>query len=164
MRIWTIACSSSINLSWFLLILGWRVGILWGCELKFLLDCLCPLMAWRRVVLLCLLVIQQPSWWSKKEPHWYSHGSFIFNDLGVSLCDHGCDLMRHHRQTIDQWCLLARECTPWCGGIPSSWYLLSTCELVSLKMMKAGIFWPIWSGSHHDSPQHSSLRPGKAQC
>ena len=43
----------------------------WGSlemQLKFLLDCLT---AWRRVVLLCLLMIRQPSWWSKKEPHWY---------------------------------------------------------------------------------------------
>jgi hypothetical protein len=89
-----------------MLILGWWVGVHWRCELKFLLDCLA---AWWRVVLLCLSVIHQPSLWSKKEPHWYSHGSFIFNDLRVSLCDHGYDLTRHHRQTIDQWCLLARE-------------------------------------------------------
>ena len=82
--IWIVPCSSPINPSWFLLILGWWVGVLWGCQLKVLLDHLCPLMAWRRVVLICLLAIRQLSWWLKKESHWYSHGSFIFNDLGVS--------------------------------------------------------------------------------
>ena len=40
MKIRTIACSSSINLSWYLLILGWRVRVQWRCKLKFLLDCL----------------------------------------------------------------------------------------------------------------------------
>ena len=54
----TVACSSSINFSWFLLILGWRVGVHWRCKLKLLLGWLCPLMAWRRVLLLCLLVIR----------------------------------------------------------------------------------------------------------
>ena len=85
MRIRTIACSSSINLSWFLLILGWRVGVHWRCKLKFLLGCLCPLMAWWRVLLLCLLVIRQPSWWSRKELHCCLRESFISNDLGVSF-------------------------------------------------------------------------------
>jgi len=80
--IWIVPCSSPINPSWLLLILGWWVGVLWGCKLKFLLDCLCPLTVWRRIVLLCSFAIRQPSWWSKKEPHWYSHRSFIFNDLG----------------------------------------------------------------------------------
>ena len=83
MRIRTIACSSSINLSWFLLILGWQVGVHWRCKLKFLLGCLCPLMAWRRV--LCLLAIRQLSWWSRKELHWNLHESFISNGLGVSF-------------------------------------------------------------------------------
>ena len=32
MRIRTIAYSPSINLSWFLLILGWRVGVHWRCN------------------------------------------------------------------------------------------------------------------------------------
>ena len=62
------------TLLWFMLILGWWVDVHWRCELKFLLDCL---VAWRRVVLLCLLVIRQPSLWSKKEPHWYLYESFI---------------------------------------------------------------------------------------
>jgi hypothetical protein len=54
---------------------------------------------------------------------------------------------RHNRQwTIDWWCLLARECTPWCSGISLSWSLLLTCELVFLKMMKADVFWLIRGG------------------
>ena len=47
----TVACSSPINHSWGLLILGWWVGVLWGCEFKFLLDCLYLLAACQRVVL-----------------------------------------------------------------------------------------------------------------
>ena len=49
----------------------------WGSlemQLKFLLD---RLMAWRRVVLLCLSVIHRSSLWSKKEPQWYLYESFI---------------------------------------------------------------------------------------
>ena len=142
MRIRTIACSSSINLSWFSLILGWWVGVHWRCKLKFLLGCLCPLMAWWRV-LLCLLAIRQLSWWSRKELHWNLHENFIFNGLGVSFVFMAVhSLTRHHRQTID------RECTPWCGGISSSWSLLPTCELVFLKMMKAGVLWLIRGGLH----------------
>ena len=83
----------------------------WGSlemQLKFLLDCLT---AWQRVVLLCLLTICRPFWWSKKEPHWYLHESFISNGLGMSSCAH--DFMRHYRQTsIDYWRLLAQECMP----------------------------------------------------
>ena len=56
----------------------------WRCKLKFLLGCLCPLMAWRRF-LLCLLAIRQLSWWSRKELHWNLHESFISNGLGVSF-------------------------------------------------------------------------------
>ena len=78
--IWTITCSSLVNPSWFLLILGWQVGVLWGRKHKFHLDCLHPLTVWRRVVLLYLLAVRQPSWWSKKEPRWYLHESFISND------------------------------------------------------------------------------------
>ena len=89
MRIRTIACSSSINLSWFLLFHGWRVGIHWRCKIKFLLDCLCLLATWRRVIVLCLLTIRQPSRWSRKELHWNLHESFISNVLGMSSCARG---------------------------------------------------------------------------
>ena len=110
----------------------------WRCELKFLLNCLT---AWRRVILLCLLAIRQPSWWSRKDFHWCLYRSFVFNDLEMMSCSlvvHG--VSRHHRQTTtDWWRLLTRECTPWCSGISSSWSLLLTCELVSSKMMEAGI-------------------------
>ena len=121
MRIRTIAYPPSINLSWFLLILGWRVGVHWGYELKFLLDCLCPLMAWQRVVFLCLLAVRQPSWWSKKEPHWYSHRSFIFNDLEVfcvPMVVH--DSMRHSWQTTDA-----------CHDVVASHHLGPYCRHVS---------------------------------
>ena len=47
------------TLLWFMLILGWRLGVHWKCKLNFLHDCLTT---WRRVVLLCLLVIRQSSW------------------------------------------------------------------------------------------------------
>jgi hypothetical protein len=47
-------------------------------------------------------------------------------------------LTRHHRQTIDQ------ECMPWCASIPSSWSLLSTCKIVSSRVMKTNIDWLIW--------------------
>ena len=83
--IWTITCSSLINHSWFLLILDWRVGVHWRCKLKFFLAYLCHPMAWRRVILLSLLAIRQPSWRSKNELHWYLHESFIFNDLEMSF-------------------------------------------------------------------------------
>ena len=100
-------------LLWFMLILGWRVGVHWRSKLKFLLDCLT---AWQRVVLVCLLAIRQPSWWSKKEPHWYLHESFTSNGLGMTSCAH--DFMWHCRQTTtDWWCLLIRGCMPWCSGI-----------------------------------------------
>ena len=51
-------------------------------QLKFFLDCL---MAWRKVVLLCLLAIRQPSWRSKNELHLCLRESFIFNDLEMSF-------------------------------------------------------------------------------
>jgi hypothetical protein len=93
------------------LILGWWVGVHWRCKLKFLLDCLYLLVAWRRVVL-CLLAIRQPSWWSRKEPHWYSHGSFISDGLGMTSCAH--DFMRHYWQTtINWWHLLIWGCMSW---------------------------------------------------
>ena len=85
-----VTCSSLINHSWFSLVLGRWIGVHWRCKFKFLLDGLYLLAAWRRVVLLCLSVIRQPSWWSKKEPHWYLHESFISNDLGTSSCNCGC--------------------------------------------------------------------------
>ena len=36
--------------------------------------------------------------------------------------------------------LLTRDCTPWCSGISLSWFLLSTCESVSPKMIGADVF------------------------
>ena len=120
----------------------------WGSlemQLKFLLDCL---MAWWRVVLLCLLTIRRSSWWSKKEPHWYLHESFISNGLGMSSCAH--DFMRHYRQTsINYWRLLARECTPRC----SDW-----------RWWKQASDWLIWGELHPTSHQPSSLSPRKVQC
>jgi hypothetical protein len=50
----TVICSSLINHSWFSLVLGWQIGVHWRCKFKFLLDGLCLLAAWQRVVLLCL--------------------------------------------------------------------------------------------------------------
>jgi len=106
--------STLLDFCWFL---GWWVGVHWRCRLKFLLDCLCLLMAWWRVVLLYLLVMCQPSWWSKKEPHWYSHRSFTLNDFGMLSHHRGHSLTRHHRQTsIDFWRLMIRGCMPWCSG------------------------------------------------
>ena len=49
-----VTCSSLVNHSWFLLVLGWRIGVHWRCKFKFLLDGLCLLAVWRRVVLVCL--------------------------------------------------------------------------------------------------------------
>ena len=74
----------------------------WGSlemQLKFLLDCLT---AWQRVVL-CLLMIRRPSWWSKKEPHWYLHESFISDDLGMSSCAHGCSWFHETPSTDHHW-------------------------------------------------------------
>jgi hypothetical protein len=70
MRMQIVSWSSFINLSWFLMILGRRIGVHWRCKLKFLFDSLYPPMVWWRAVLLCLSVIRQPSWLSRKEPHW----------------------------------------------------------------------------------------------
>ena len=146
----------------FLLILGWQVGVHWRCKLKFLLD---RLTTWQRVVLLCLLAICQPSWWSKKDPHW-SHmeasSSMTRGCLWATMVVYG--LTRHsHQWTIDWWCLLTQWCTPWCSGISLSWSLLPMRELVPLKTMKAGIFWLIQGGFHPASHQHPSLSLGKAQ-
>ena len=46
----------------------------------------------------------------------------------------------------------------------SSQSLLSTCEIVFSKMMKAGIFWLKQGGLHPASHQHPSLSLRKTQC
>ena len=62
--------------------------------------------------------------------------------LWATMVVHG--LTVHSNQwTIDWWCVLAWGCSLWCSGISSSWSLLPTCKLVSLKMMETGIFWLI---------------------
>jgi hypothetical protein len=48
----------------FLLSLGWWINVHWRYRLKFFLDGLCLLAAWRRVV---QLMIRHPSWWSRKK-------------------------------------------------------------------------------------------------
>jgi hypothetical protein len=61
---------------------------------------------------------------------WKLHLQLLRYVFCVIMVVHG--LMRHHRQSIDQ------ECTPWCGGILSSWSFLPTCEMVSSRVMKIG--------------------------
>ena len=137
-RLQTVACSSPINLAWFLMLLGWWIGVHWRCRLEFVLDCLCHLAVWRRVVIQSLIAIHQLSWSSRMEPHWYLHESFITNDLGRHLATvvvHG--LSRHSRQSTIDWCLLPQGCMQWCNGISSSLSFLPTCKMVSSKMMKA---------------------------
>jgi hypothetical protein len=53
MRMQIDAWSSFINISWFLMILGRRIGIHCRCKLVFLLDYLCPITVWWRAVLVC---------------------------------------------------------------------------------------------------------------
>jgi hypothetical protein len=157
MEIWTIACSSSINLSWFLLIyeLGFigdanssstwlslsSSGMAESCSSLFVSNMLAVLMVKERTPLVF-------AW--KLQLQWL-RGVFC-----VIMVVHG--LMRHHRQTIDQ------ECMPWCGGIPSSWSLLPTYEMVSLRVMKTCINWLIWGELLPASHQPPSLSPRKAQC
>ena len=45
----------------------------------------------------------QPSWWLRKEPHWYLHESFISNDLGTSSCNRGCSWSFETQSAVHHW-------------------------------------------------------------
>jgi hypothetical protein len=87
-----------------------------------------------------LLAIRQLSWWSRKELHWYAHGSFISNVLGVSfVCSWSFTALQ---DTVGSPPLV--DDVGWyedaCHGISLSWSLLPTCKLVFSNMMEIGIF------------------------
>ena len=153
--------STLLDFCWFQV---WRVGVLWGCKLKFLLDRLCPITTWCRVVFLCLLAILASILMIKEGTSLVLAWKLHLQWLRVVFVQPWLWPYETLWQTIDQWCLLAQECMPWCGGIPSSWSLLSTCKPVLSKMMKAGIFWLIRGGLHLASHHHPSLSLRKAQC
>ena len=104
--------------SWFLLILGWWVGVLWGCKLKFLLNCICPLMAWWRVVLLCYT------------SHLDDKGRNFIGTFIKALSQCLRDVVLHpwswpyetpSIDLYDWWHLLIKGCILWSRGISLSW-------------------------------------------
>jgi hypothetical protein len=86
MRMQIDAWSSFINISWFLMILGRRIGIHCRCKLVFLLDYLCPITVWWRVVLVCQWYVGRLDGQGRN----LIGESFISNGLGMSSCNRGC--------------------------------------------------------------------------
>ena len=142
----------------------------WGSleiQLKFLLDCLYLLAAWQRVLLLCLLALHQPPWWSSKELHWCLRESFISNDLGVSFVWPWSftalqdtvgsepfidDVCWHENVRHD---VVASHCLGPC------WWRARWCFQ---RWWKQVYSWLIQGGLHPASHQNPSLSLGKAQC
>ena len=123
-----VTCSSFVNPSWFLLILGWRDCVHWSCRLEFLHDGFCLQVAWWRVVLSNMPAILM-----------VEGGTFIGSCVKASSpMTLGChlatmvvhNLMRHHQQSsIDMMFVNTR--------LP----LVHLVILVVAASMRGGVLW-----------------------